>query len=446
MFESLTSKLTAVFEKFRRQAVLKDDDVDAALRSIRLALLEADVALPVVKSFIQDIREKLIGQNLAHHIQPEQMVIKLIHDELVVLLGADESHALAFSKTTPFSYLMVGLQGSGKTTTTAKLAYYLKKKHNFSSLLVSLDVYRPAAFDQLRILAEQAGVSFFAFDSKDPLVIAKEALKEASRQGIDIIFFDTAGRMHVDDALMKEVSDIHALLRPVETLLVADALMGQDALNIATAFRQALPLTGLIFSRAEGDSRGGAMLSTRSVTQCPIKFLGVGEKLENLEKFDADQIARRILDMGDVVSFVEKTLESLQQEDAVALAKKVEKGQFSLNDFVKQLEQMLAMGGMAGILRFLPGGTAMMKDAVEKSGGDRTIRRQIAIVQSMTRHERRDPSILNASRRRRIAKGAGQTVADVNRLLKQFENIRLMMKKMKSSKFSMTQMGQLFGK
>lgn len=430
LFQNLSQRLTSIFDKLRGRGFLNEDDVNAALREIRIALLEADVALPVVKQFIEQVRVKAVGQEVVRSIAPGQMVVKIVHDHLVDILGTTVE-SLNLAAAAPFSYLMVGLQGSGKTTTTAKLARYLTEKYQKKVLLVSLDIYRPAAQEQLAVLGHQVNTpSLEIVPSEKPLDIAKRALTEAKRQGVDVILFDTAGRLHIDEALMAEVVALKNFIQPLETLLVADAMTGQDAVTTANQFQKQVGLTGLILTRVDGDSRGGAALSMRAVTGCPIKFIGVGEKTTALEVFQPERIAGRILDMGDILSLVERATETIHQEDAEKLAKKMQKGQFDLEDMAKHLEQMMKMGSLSSLLSFLPG-IGKIKDKMQQAGlDDRLVRRQIAIVKSMTPQERRDYRLLNASRKRRVAAGCGQTVADVNRLLKQFQQMQTMMKQM----------------
>lgn len=430
MFNTLSQRLTGIFEKLRGRGFLSEEDIDAALREIRIALLEADVALPVVKRFIEQVREKSKGQEAIRSVAPGQMVVKIVHDHLIETLGT-VPEPLNLAAVSPFSYLIVGLQGSGKTTTTAKLAHYLTEKHHKKVLLVSLDVYRPAAQEQLAVLGGQIGVaSLEIIPNQKPLQIAERALVEAKRQGIDVVLFDTAGRLHVDEDLMAELINLKTIIKPLETLLIADAMTGQDAVTIASQFHSQVDLTGLILTRVDGDSRGGAALSMRSVTNCPIKFMGVGEKISELELFQPERIADRILDMGDIVSLVERASEVVSQEDAEKLAKKMQKGHFDLDDMAKHLEQMIKMGGLSGLLSFLPG-VGKIKDKMHEAGiDDRLIKRQIAVIRSMTFKEKRDYRLLNASRKRRVALGCGQTVADVNRLLKQFQQMQTMMKQM----------------
>jgi signal recognition particle subunit SRP54 len=429
MFETLTQRLTKVFDKLRGRGLLSEEDVTAAMRDIRIALLEADVALPVVKQFVEDVRKKAIGKDVLHSISPGQMVVKIVHDHLMETLG--DICALNLSAPSPFSIMMVGLQGSGKTTSTAKLALHLVEKEHKKPLMVSLDIYRPAAQHQLAVLGQSLNIPTLPIvEGQLPLDITKRALQDAKKLGVDVILFDTAGRLHIDNDLMEEVAAVHKLANPLETLLVADAMTGQDAVRIATGFQAHVKLTGLILTRVDGDSRGGAALSMRAVTGCPIKFMGMGEKPQELDVFDPKRIADRILDMGDIVRLVERAQEVMQDEDAEKLAKKFEKGHFDLDDMAKHLEQMLKMGGVSGLLSYLPG-VGKIKDQLQNAGvDDRMLRRQIAVIRSMTKREKKNPSILNASRRKRIAAGCGQMVSDVNKVVKQFEQMQTMMKRM----------------
>jgi signal recognition particle subunit SRP54 len=448
MFETLTQRLTTVFDKLRGRGLLSEDDVNAAMRDVRIALLEADVALPVVKKLVEDIRQKAIGQEVLRSISPGQMVVKIVHEHLITTLG--DRVPINLAAPAPFSILMVGLQGSGKTTSTAKLALYLQEKEHKKVLMVSLDIYRPAAQHQLEILGQSLAIATLPIiEGQKPADITKRSLDEAKKLGVDVILFDTAGRLHIDDTLMDEVVHIQKLTNPLETLLVADAMTGQDAVHMATGFQQRLSLTGLILTRVDGDSRGGAALSMRSVTGCPIKFMGIGEKPNEFEVFDPKRIADRILDMGDILSLVERAQEVMQDEDAEKLAKKFEKGHFDLNDMAKHLEQMLKMGGVSGLLSYLPG-VGKIKDQLQNAGiDDRMLRRQIAVIHSMTKQERKTPNILNASRRKRIAAGCGQMVSDVNKVIKQFEQMQTMMKRMGKlgqKGFLRSGMGSLFGR
>ena len=430
MFQNLSQRLTSVFDKLRGRGLLSEDDVNSALREIRIALLEADVSLPVVKDFVEQVRTRAIGQEVLRSVSPGQMVIKIVHDHLVELLGSTGVE-LNLATTPPASILMVGLQGSGKTTTSGKLAKHIHEKLKKRVLLVSLDIYRPAAQHQLEVLAQSLSVeSLPIVDGEKPLAIVARAIERARQGSIDVIIYDTAGRLHIDDMLMDEVKAIQAATKPIEILLVADAMTGQDAVRIAQGFKDALPITGLVLTRIDGDSRGGAALSMRSVTGCPIKFLGIGEKSDHLEIFHPERLAGRILDMGDIVSLVERASEVVNAEDAEKMAKKMQKGIFDLNDMAQHIEQMLKMGGISNMMGFLPG-MGKIKDKIAQSGmDDKVIRRQLGIIHSMTKKERKNVQILNASRRRRIAKGAGLEVSDVNRLLKQHQQMQLMMKQL----------------
>jgi signal recognition particle subunit SRP54 len=432
MFESLTTRLGNVFDRLRRRGALTEADVDAALREIRIALLEADVALPVVKDFVASVRERAIGREVIRSVTPDQMVVKIVHDRLVELLGGE--HAELRLGPPPSVVLMVGLQGSGKTTTSAKLARFVQEKLRRRALVASLDVRRPAAREQLETLAKQAGVASLPIvPGEDPLAITRRALEVARREGYDVVFLDTAGRLHIDDELMDELVRVRDLAKPSETLLVADALTGQDAVNVARAFDGRVGITGIVLTRLDGDARGGAALSMRAVTGKPIKFAGVGEKLDALQPFHPERMASRILDMGDVVSLVEKAAEVVDRDQAQKMAKKLEKGRFDLGDLRKQLEQMRKMGGMGGILAQLPGIGRVKQQLAEAKLDDRMIVRQCAIIDSMTPEERRRPEIIHASRKRRIAAGSGTSVQDVNRLLKQHRQMQDMLKRVKKA-------------
>jgi signal recognition particle subunit SRP54 len=430
VFETLSEKLTKIFSTLNRKGALTEEDVTAALRETRIALLEADVALPVVKEFIQRIKEKAVGTDVLSSITPGQMVVKIVHDELVSILGQG-SKELNFAVKPPAVMMLVGLQGSGKTTSTAKLAKYLKEKLRKKVLVASLDVYRPAAQQQLAILAASLGIESLPIHaSEKPEAIAARAVSQGNLGGFDVVLLDTAGRLHVDAPLMEELKALTTLSSPVETLLVVDAMMGQDAVKVAQSFQENLDLTGLILTRLDGDARGGAALSISFITGRPIKFMGVGEKPDQLEIFHPDRIASRILGQGDIVSFVEKAMETIDKEESDRLNRKIEKGSFDLNDMATQLNQMAKMGGMGTFLKLIPG-MGQLQDKMSQAGfDDGMIRRQIAIIRSMTPKERRYVQLLNASRRRRIAGGSGTTVQDVNRLLKQFEGMSKMMKRM----------------
>ena len=431
MFENLSSRLGDVFDRLKRRGALREADVEAALRDIRVALLEADVALPVVKDFIGAIRERAVGQEVLKSVTPGQMVVKIVHDHLVDLLGREVSE-LSLSGPPPRVVLMIGLQGSGKTTTSAKLAYRLRTKERRRALLASLDVQRPAAQEQLAVLADQAEVASLPIvPGQTPVAIAARAVETATRSGDDVVILDTAGRLHIDEALMTELEAIRDRVRPHETLLVADALTGQDAVNLARTFHERVGLSGIVLTRIDGDGRGGAALSMRAVTGQPIKLVGVGEKIDALEAFHPDRMASRILGMGDVVSLVERVAETVDREEAEQLAAKMQKGSFNLDDLATQLQQMRKMGGMSGILGMLPGVGKIKQQLTDHQIDDRMIARQLAIIGSMTPKERRNPQILHASRKRRIAAGSGTAVPEVNKLLKQYQQMQTMMKRVK---------------
>jgi signal recognition particle subunit SRP54 len=430
MFQTLSERLSGILDKLRGRGALTEADVVAAMREVRVALLEADVALPVVKQFIEEVREKAVGQDVVKSVTPGQMVVKIVHDHLVAMLGT-EVEPVNLSAPAPLAMLLVGLQGSGKTTTTGKLGKLLSEKHGKKVLMASLDVYRPAAQEQLASLGRQLNIETFPIvEGEKPLAIAERAMSFGRLQGFDVVLLDSAGRLHIDETLMAEVASIKANVKPTETLLVADAMTGQDAVIIAKAFQDQVGLTGIVLTRVDGDARGGAALSMRAVTGCPIKLMGTGEKLDQLEVFQPTRIAGRILDMGDVVSLVERAAEVIDAEDAQKMAEKLQKGIFDLNDMASQLEQMLKMGGISTMLGFLPG-IGKIKDKIAESGmNDKIIRQQLAVVRSMTKGERRDYRLLDASRKRRIAAGSGTTVVEVNRLIKQFQQMQHMMKKM----------------
>ena len=420
MFEALNERLSGVFDRITGRGVLTEGDVDAAMREVRVALLEADVALPVVKDFIAKARERATGEEVIRSVKPADQVIKIVHDGLIETLGGDEPEPLNLNANPPVIILMAGLQGSGKTTTSAKLALRLTKVDRKKVMMASLDTRRPAAMEQLAKLGEQVGVTTLPIvQGQSAADIARRALSAAKLQGFDVLILDTAGRTTLDEALMAEAAEIAQISKPTETLLVADSLTGQDAVRTATAFNERLPLTGLILTRADGDGRGGAILSMRAVTGLPIKYLGAGETVDALDAFDARRVAGRILGQGDIVALVEKAAQDLDQAKAEKAARKLAKGQFDLDDLAAQLQQMKRMGGLQGIMGLLPG-VAKMKSQMAASGvDDRMIARQEAILSSMTKAERKKPDLLNASRKRRIAAGSGVDVADINRLLKQ---------------------------
>ena len=432
MFENLTTRLNGVLDRLKRRGALTEDDVIEAMREIRIALLEADVALPVVKDLVTRVRERAVGQEVIKSITPGQMVVKIVHDELVTILGADDS-ALSLGAP-PAVVLMTGLQGSGKTTTSAKLARRLRLKEHKKVLLASLDTQRPAAQMQLEVLARQCEVASLPIVAgQQALEITRRALETARREGYDVLILDTAGRLSIDDALMAELAQVRDLSRPHETLLVADSLTGQDAVNTARIFHEKIGVTGIVLTRMDGDARGGAALSMRHVTGQPIKLVGMGEKLDQLEPFHPDRVAGRILDMGDVVSLVEQAAEMVDKEDAEKLARKMAKGSFDLADLRGQLMQMRKMGGMKGILGKLPGVQKMQKQLDQANIDEKLIGRQCAIIDSMTPKERKNADLINASRKRRIAAGSGTSVQDVNRLLKQHRQMQDMMKRMKKA-------------
>jgi signal recognition particle subunit SRP54 len=431
MFESLSERLGGVFDRLRGRGALNEADVREAMREVRIALLEADVALPVVRSFVDSVTAKAVGHQVLKSITPGQQVVKIVNDALVEMLGSETS-ALDLAAAPPAVIMMVGLQGSGKTTTTAKIAKRLTEKERKKVLMASLDVNRPAAQEQLAILGEQTGVATLPIVAgQQPVDIAKRAMQAAKLQGFDVLLLDTAGRLHVDQGLMDEMRAVADTATPIETLLVVDSLTGQDAVNVATRFSEHVNLTGVILTRMDGDARGGAALSMRAVTGKPIKFVGTGEKLDGLDVFHPERVAGRILGMGDVVSLVERAAETIQQDEAEAIAAKMSKGQFDMNDLKAQLGQMKRMGGMGGIMGMLPG-MKKAQAAMEQSGmDDRILVRMEAIINSMTPKERTKPELLAAKRKIRIAKGSGTTVQDVNKLIKMHQEMSGAMKKIK---------------
>lgn len=431
MFESLGNKLTGIMGKLRGRGSLSEADVAAAMREVRVALLEADVSLPVVKGFIEQVQGKIVGQELLRSVSPGQQVVKLVHDELVATLGGAEA-PLNIAVNPPAVVLMVGLQGSGKTTTSGKLAKRLIEKERKKVLLASLDTRRPAAQEQLGILAGQVSAgSLPIIAGQAPLDITRRALETARREGYDVLILDTAGRLAIDDELMTEVGAVRDLANPSEVLLVADAMTGQDAVNVAKAFHERVTVTGIVLTRIDGDARGGAALSMRAVTGCPIKFLGTGEKLDGLEPFHPDRLAGRILGMGDVVSLVEKAMETIDHAEAEKMAAKMQAGgAFTLDDLLSQLRQLKKMGGMSGLMNFLPGVAKIKEKMAEGRMDEGVLKKQEAIILSMTPKERRNPDLLKAKRKLRIAAGSGTEVSDVNKLLKQFEQMQTMMKQM----------------
>jgi signal recognition particle subunit SRP54 len=430
MFESLSSRLGDVFDRLRRRGALGEEDVAAALREIRIALLEADVALPVVKDFVNAVRDRAVGQEVLRSVTPAQMVVKIVHDHLVETLGGTEEIGLNLNAVPPVVVMMVGLQGSGKTTSAAKIALRLKNRDKKKVLIASLDVQRPAAQEQLAVLGRQVGVASLPIVADErPLAIARRAVQAGRLEGYDVVILDTAGRLHIDEELMLELAAVRDATLPTETLLVADALTGQDAVNVAKSFNERVGVTGIMLTRVDGDARGGAALSMRAITGKPIKFVGTGEKIDALEPFHAERIAGRILDMGDVVGLVEKAAETIDQQEAEKLAAKMQKGSFDLDDLAGQLRQLRKMGGMSGMMGMLPGIGKIKKQLGEAKIDDGMIKRQEAIISSMTKKERRNPKLLNASRRLRVAAGSGTTVQEINRLLKQYQDMAHMMKK-----------------
>lgn len=430
MFDNLTQRLTDSLNRLRGRGRLTEDNIRDTLREVRLALLEADVALPVAREFIENIRVRALGQAVMKSLTPGQELIRIVRDQLIALLG-EANEELNFNVPPPAVLLVAGLQGSGKTTTVAKLARWLKERNRKSVLVASCDIYRPAAIAQLSTLAQDVGAHFFASDpSQDPVAIAKGAVDSARRQFSDVVILDTAGRLHIDEFMMDEVRRVHHAINPVETLFVVDSMTGQDAANVSRAFDEALPLTGVILTKADGDARGGAALSIRSITGKPIKFIGMGEKTTALEPFYPDRIASRILGMGDVLSLIEEAEQKIDHDEAQRIASKLKKGKgFDLEDFREQLRQMKKLGGVNALLDKLPGTQGMPRGVVERVN-DRELARLEAIINSMTPQERRFPAVVNGSRKRRIACGSGTKVQDVNRLLKQFAQMQKMMKRL----------------
>jgi signal recognition particle subunit SRP54 len=436
MFDTLSDRLSDVFSKLTRRGALSEDDVAAALREVRVALLEADVALPVVREFISHVRERAVGQEVIRSVTPGQQVVKIVNDEMVEMLGGKtEAPGLNLAVTPPAIVMMVGLQGSGKTTSTAKIGRRLQTRDKKKTLLASLDTRRPAAMEQLEVLGKQADVATLPIIAgQQPAAIARRALEAGRLGGYDVVILDTAGRLSIDEELMTELEEVKRIAQPAETLLVADSLTGQDAVNTAKTFNERIGISGIMLTRIDGDGRGGAALSMRAVTGRPIKLLGTGEKLDGLEDFHAERIAGRILGMGDIVSLVEKATETIDEEKAAKMAKKLQKGSFDLDDLADQLKQMRRMGGMQGMLGMLPGVGKMKQQLADANLDERLLKRQEAIIGSMTRAEKRDPKVLNASRKRRIAKGSGTEVQDVNRLIKMHRQMADVVKQMGKGK------------
>ncbi|UTH72258.1 signal recognition particle protein [Chromobacterium sp. IIBBL 290-4] len=440
MLDNLTSRLSGVMKTLRGNARLTESNIQDAMREVRMALLEADVALPVIKTFIAQVKERALGQDVMGSLTPGQALVGVVNEELVKLMG-EKNDELNLAAVPPAIVLMAGLQGAGKTTTVGKLAKRLKETQKKKVLVVSADVYRPAAIEQLKLLASQVGVEWFPSDEKQkPVDIARAALDHARRHFFDVLMVDTAGRLAIDEAMMEEIKALHAAINPVETLFVVDAMQGQDAVNTAKAFNEALPLTGVILTKMDGDSRGGAALSVRHVTGKPIKFIGVGEKVAAIEPFHPDRIASRILGMGDVLSLIEEVQKGIDHKEAEAMAKKLKSGKgFDLEDFKAQMQQMKKMGGMSNLLEKMPGQIGQMAKGIQGAEAEKSMRRIEGIINSMTMDERRKPELIKASRKRRIAAGSGVTVQEVNRLLAQFEQMQKMMKQF-SSKGGMMKM------
>ncbi len=430
MFESLSEKLGSVFTKLRGKAALSENDVMAVSREIRVALLEADVALPVVKEFVAGIKDKAVGQQVIKGVNPAQQVIKIVHDALVEMLGSDSAD-LKFGPA-PCAYLMVGLQGSGKTTSTAKIAKILTEKRGKKVLMASLDVYRPAAQDQLKILGEQTEIATLPIVAgQKPLDIAKRAMDVGRKEGYDVVILDTAGRLSIDEEMMKEAEAIKKFANPIETLLIADAMTGQDAVNTAKIFDDRVGLTGIMLTRVDGDARGGAAMSMKAVTGKPVKLIGMGEKWTEIEVFHPSRIAGRILGMGDVVSLVERAAETVDRAEAADMARKFKKGQMDFTDLLKQIQQMKKMGGMASMIKMMPGLSSMAGKLDAAGMNDSLVKRQEAIILSMTPKERARPELLNASRKKRIAAGSGTTVQEINTMARQLKQMQVMMKRMR---------------
>lgn len=427
MFENLSNRLQDVFSSLKKTGSIDETALDLAMRDIRRALLEADVSLEVVKKFISEVKQKALGQEIIQSISPSQMIIKLVNDELINILGNDTA-TINIEGKKPASLMLVGLQGSGKTTSIAKLAKFIKSKYNKNILLVSLDVNRPAAFEQLQKLAHDIDIEILPkVENQSSENIAKRAIAAAEINDIDLILFDTAGRTSIDDNLMQELKELESIVEPIETLLILDSMTGQDAINVAKNFSDKIKLTGSILTRVDGDARGGAALSLKMTTGCPIKFIGNGEKIDDIEIFHPDRIANRILDMGDVVTLVEKAAENIDHQEAEKMAERLQQGEFDLNDLLSQINQMKKMGGISSMLKFIPG----MKNLGDKANtvSDDAIKKQEAIILSMTKLERRKPKMINSSRKQRIAKGSGTVVSEVNRILKQHRKMADMMKR-----------------
>ena len=431
MFNSFSEKISGIFDKLRRSGVLKEEDVDTALREIRIALLEADVSLDIARKFISEAKEKAIGQNVLKSVSPGQMVIKIVYDYIVELLGKSEPINLNKS---PYKIMLVGLQGAGKTTTAAKLANFFSKK-NKKVLLASTDIYRPAAINQLKILSGKVKNALFLQDENDKNLsaaeIAKNALKNLKDSGSDVLIVDTAGRLQIDEVKMDELVELEKTIQPDEIILVSNIMTGQESFNVAKRFSEVLNISGIILTQVDGDARGGVALSMKSVTNCPIRFLCVGEKLEDIEQFNAERIASRMLDMGDIVSLVEKAQENFSQEEAFADLKKMQSGVFTFDDLAAQTERMSKMGGLKMIVKMLPQSKQIQEAMAAQGLSDKTIQRNLAIIKSMTKKEKTNYKLLNGSRKKRIAKGSGTTIQEVNKLIKQYENALTLFKRIK---------------
>lgn len=432
MFENLTSRFSKILDGVFSRKIINEDDLNSVMRDIRMALLEADVSLPVVKEFIAKVKEKAIGQEVIKAVSPGQMIVKLVDDELKELLGSEKSE-LNLNVKSPAVVMMVGLQGSGKTTSSGKLANYLKGKHGKKVLLASLDIYRPAAQKQLEVLGNQIDVDTVEIiEGQGAVDISKRALKQAQDKHYDVLILDTAGRLHIDNELMAELKEVKSLTNPIETILVADSLTGQDSVNIADTFNKEVDVTGIILTRIDGDGRGGAAISMKMITGCPIKFIGTGEKVDEFEEFYPERISSRILGMGDVVSLVEKAQEVVDEKEAEKLEAQMKKGRFDFDDLLKQLRMLKKMGGLGSLISFLPG-AGKIKEAIDAKGGmqEGLLKRQEAMILSMTQKERTNPEIISSSRKRRIIAGSGATIQEINSLLKKFKTMNKMMQKMK---------------
>lgn len=430
MFENLSNRFEEIFKSLKKTGSIDEASLDSAMRDIRRALLEADVALPIAKKFIEDVKKESIGKEIIRSITPAQMITKIVNDQLIQILGS-ASPEFQINDNQVSSYLFAGLQGSGKTTTVGKIGNYLKSNYDKKILFVSLDTTRPAAFDQLKKLSELIDVKILPkLENQMPIDIVSRAKQFAELQEIDCVLYDTAGRMNVEEGLMSELSLLEKEINPLETILVLDSLTGQEAVNVASDFAKAINITGSILTRIDGDARGGAALSMKYITDCPIKFMGVGEQVEDLEKFHPERIANRILGMGDIVTLVEKAAETVDQEDAEEMAKKLQKGEFDLNDLLSQIRQMKKMGGISGMMKFIPGLSNLSDKIPQNTNPDNSIAQQEAIILSMTKYERSKPKIINGSRKKRIAAGSGTSVSEINKILKQHRKMSDMMKKL----------------